>query len=143
MQSQTESHNMQVSSSTSSVRSGRAVTILSWTLRIVAAAIFIGAGGAKLAGVPMMVAIFDQIGFGQWFRVLTGAVEVIGGVALLIGSTAAWGALLLASMMVVAIATHVFIIGGSALPAAVLFVLTATIVWLRRGSIASLLNADR
>ena len=51
-------------------------------LRILLSIAFLGAGGAKLAGVDMMVMTFDQIGWGQGFRYLTGAIEVIG-VALL------------------------------------------------------------
>jgi len=39
-----------------------------WVLQGLLAAAFLAAGGAKLAGVPMMVQVFDQIGMGQWFR---------------------------------------------------------------------------
>lgn len=110
------------------------VRYLSWTLQILAAAAFLAAGGAKLAGVPMMVAIFDQIGVGQWFRVVTGLVEVIGAVALLVPVTAAFGGLLLAITMSVGVLIHLFVIGGSPLPAAVLLVVTATIAWLNRAN---------
>jgi len=55
-----------------------------WVLQGLLAAAFLAAGGAKLAGVPMMVQIFDQIGMGQWFRIVTGLVEVAGAVALLV-----------------------------------------------------------
>lgn len=44
------------------------MTYLSLGLRILLTLAFVGAGGAKLAGVEMMVATFDQIGFGQGFR---------------------------------------------------------------------------
>jgi len=46
---------------------------------------FMAAGLAKLGGVEMMVAEFDTIGFGQWFRYLTGAIMLVvtmGGAAL-------------------------------------------------------------
>ena len=46
----------------------RAKAITAWTLQILLAATFLAAGGAKLAGVPMMVQTFDQLGVGQWFR---------------------------------------------------------------------------
>src|SRR2546426_8844203 len=55
-----------------------------WIVQGLLAAAFLAAGGAKLAGVPMMVQIFDQIGMGQWFRIVTGLVEVIGAVALVV-----------------------------------------------------------
>jgi uncharacterized membrane protein YphA (DoxX/SURF4 family) len=108
------------------------VRYLSWTLQILAATVFLAAGGAKLAGVPMMVAIFDQIGVGQWFRVVTGLVEVIGAILLLVPITAAFGGLLLAATMFVGMLIHLFVIGGNPVPATVLLVVTATIAWLNR-----------
>ena len=98
---------------------------------------FLAAGGAKLAGVPMMVGIFDQIGLGQWFRVVTGLVEVVGAIALLVPATTAFAALLLAITMIFAVLTHLFIIGGSPAPAAALLIINAAIVWLRRDSIVA------
>ncbi len=35
------------------------------------AAAFLAAGGAKLAGVPAMVEMFEKVGVGQWFRIVT------------------------------------------------------------------------
>src|SRR5258708_39062694 len=58
------------------------------------AAAFLAAGGAKLAGVPTLVQLFEQIGAGQWFRIVTGLVEVAGAVALLVPGFAALGAAL-------------------------------------------------
>jgi hypothetical protein len=110
--------------------SGR--TILLWSLQLVAAIAFFAAGAAKLAGAPMMIEIFEQIGIGQWFRVVTGVVEVTGAILLLIPRLAAFGALLLAATMAGAAVTHLFVIGGSAAPAVVLLAITAFIAWLRR-----------
>ena len=58
------------------------MTYLSLGLRALLTLVFVGAGGAKLAGISMMVDSFDAIGFGQGFRYLTGLIEV-GGAALL------------------------------------------------------------
>ena len=44
------------------------MTYISVGLRILLSIAFLGAGGAKLAGVDMMVMTFDQIGWGQGFR---------------------------------------------------------------------------
>lgn len=49
-----------------------------WILQGVVAVAFFAAGAAKLAGAAFMVQLFDQIGLGQWFRYVTGLVEVIG-----------------------------------------------------------------
>jgi putative oxidoreductase len=114
--------------------SGRLRRSLSWTLRILGAAAFLAAGGAKLAGVPMMVEVFDHIGIGQWFRVVTGVIEVIGVVALLVPATAAVSGAFLALMMVVAAGVHLFVIGGSPVPALVLAVVTSAVAWIERAS---------
>jgi uncharacterized membrane protein YphA (DoxX/SURF4 family) len=127
---------MSMGSSVTSPAPSRKTKIVSWILRIVAAAAFLAAGGAKLAGVPMMVEIFDHIGIGQWFRPVTGFVEIVGGIGLLVPATAAFGGLLLAITMVFAILTHLFLIGGSPVPAIVLLLITGAIAWLHRASIA-------
>ena len=49
----------------------RKLTIATWSLQILLALVFLAAGGAKLAGVPMMVQVYDLIGVGQWFRIVT------------------------------------------------------------------------
>ncbi|QOL13465.1 DoxX family protein [Dickeya dianthicola] len=118
---------------------GRKTKVVSWILRILAAAAFLAAGGAKLAGVPMMVGIFDAIGIGQWFRVVTGLVEVVGGIAILVPATAAFGGLLLAATMFFAVLTHIFVIGGNPVPAIVLLLVTATVAWLHRASVVATL----
>ncbi|WP_264968754.1 DoxX family protein [Klebsiella variicola] len=121
-------------------KQGRTLRYISLGLRLLAAAAFLSAGGAKLAGVPMMVAIFEHIGLGQWFRIVTGLVEVISAIALLIPSFAGLGGLVLAITMCFAILTHLFVIGGDPLPAIVLLLITAGIAWLNRAGILSLLR---
>ncbi|MBB4523061.1 UNVERIFIED_ORG: putative oxidoreductase [Rhizobium sophorae] len=125
------------------ISQSKAVRVASWALRLLSAAVSLAAGGAKIAGVPMMVAIFDQVGFGQWFRVLTGIVEVGGAIALLVTASTAFGALTLAVTMVFAVLTHLFLIGGNPLPAVVLLAMTGTVAWLHRRSFAVILDALR
>jgi putative oxidoreductase len=103
-----------------------------WGLQILAALAFLAAGSLKLIGNPMMVEIFDKVGIGQWFRYVTGLIEVIGGLSVLISSTAPFGGVLLAITMFFATLTHLFVIGGNPFPAILLGVITATIAWLRR-----------
>ena len=111
-----------------------------WTLQIILAAAFLAAGSAKLAGVPFMVELFDQIGLGQWFRIVTGAVEVVGAVALVVPGLASIGALWLGFTMVGAVATHVFILHTQPVPAIVLGLLNALVVYLRRDELVALLH---
>ena len=111
-----------------------------WTLQGILAAAFLAAGFAKLAGVPFMVDLFEQIGLGQWFRIATGIVEVAGAIALLVPGLASIGALWLGFTMVCAVATHVFVLHTSPVPAIVLGVLNAVVVYLRRDELIALLH---
>jgi len=103
-----------------------------WALQIISAGMFLMAGTLKLTGNPMMVQMFDTIGVGQWFRYLTGSIEVVGAVVLLVPAIASYGAAVLAATMVGAIITHLFIVGGSPLVPILLLASTITIVWARR-----------
>jgi len=111
-----------------------------WTLQGIIAAAFLAAGAAKLAGVPFMVDLFAQIGLGQWFRVVTGVVEIAGAVALLVPGLASIGGLWLGFTMVGAVATHLFVLHTSPVPAIVLGVLNALVVYLRRDELVALLH---
>lgn len=103
-----------------------------WTLTVVVAGMFLLSGGMKLAGVAMQVQLFDAIGIGQWFRYLTGLLEVGGAIGLFVPQIAALAAGLLALVMVGAVFTHLFIVGGSpAIPIALLAA-TIAIAYLRR-----------
>ena len=109
-----------------------------WALQVVVAAAFFAAGAAKLAGGPFMNQIFDQIGVGQWFRIVTGVVEIVGAFALVYPGIAAIGGLWLGFTMVCAVAIHVFVLHSSPAPAAALLALTALIVYLRRDELVAL-----
>lgn len=107
-------------------------TWTAWTCQILLALAFLAAGGQKLLGTQAMVELFSAIGLGQWFRLLTGILEVTAAILLLIPAAAAFGAALALCIMAGAIAAHLGVIGGSALPAAVLFCLAAVVLGLRR-----------
>jgi uncharacterized membrane protein YphA (DoxX/SURF4 family) len=92
---------------------------------------FLMAGTLKLTGNPPMVQMFGVIGLGQWFRYVTGTIEVVGAVLLLVPSLAVFGALALAVTMVGAIITHLFVIGGNPAVPIVLLAMNATIAWAR------------
>jgi putative oxidoreductase len=100
-----------------------------WGVRILLALAFGAAGLAKLAGVPQMIQVFEAVGFGQWFRYLTGVIEVGGAVLLLVPATGFIGGLLLTATMAGAVATHLVLIGGSPVPAMVLLLLSAFVAW--------------
>ena len=87
------------------------INVLLWVLQIGAAGMFLMVGFLKLSGDPQLVGLFKAIGIGQWFRYLTGTLEVVGAILLLIPRTSGLGALMLAVVMVGAVITHLFIIG--------------------------------
>ena len=92
-----------------------------WVLRGGAALFFILMGMEKFSSDPrgQWVQMFDQIGMGQWFRYLTGVVEVLGGILFLFPRSCFIGAAMLACTMVGAMIVHIFIrgsIGASIVP---------------------------
>ncbi len=116
----------------SSGSTGKIINVVLWVLQIAAAGMFLMAGFSKLSGNEQMVGMFEAIGVGQWFRYLTGTLEVAGAILLLIPRTSGLGALMLAGMMICGVVTHVFIVGGSPLMGIVLLVVTGVIAWGRR-----------
>jgi putative oxidoreductase len=110
----------------------KTVNIVAWALQGLVALAFLAAGSAKLACAPPMVDLFAKIGIGQWFRYLTGTLEVLSALGLLIPRVTFFAALTLCAIMICAIIAHLAIIGGNPAPAIVLLVLSGTIVYLRR-----------
>ena len=111
-----------------------------WILQGVVAIAFFAAGAAKLAGAVFMVQLFEQIGVGQWFRYVTGLVEVAGALALIYPGLASIGGLWLGGTMFFGVLTHLFVLHSSPVPAIVLGLLNALIVYLRRDELASLVR---
>jgi hypothetical protein len=118
---------------------GKIMNVVLWVLQIAAAGMFLMAGFSKLSGDPQMVGLFEAIGLGQWFRYLTGTLEVAGAILLLIPRTSGLGALMLAGVMVGAVVTHVCIVGGSPLMAIILLFVTGLVAWGRRQRTMNLL----
>ena len=109
--------------------SSRYRTIGWWALKIVLAALFVAAAGAKLAGVQQMVDEFNQIGLGQWFRYFTGLTEIIAGVLLLVPATTAYAAAYLTLVCVGALIAQAFVLHGDVIHAIVLAVILGLIAW--------------
>jgi putative oxidoreductase len=109
-----------------------------WTLQAVVAVAFFAAGAMKLAAVPSEVQLFAQIGLGQWFRVVTGVVQIVGAVALVYPGLASIGGLWLGFTMICAVVANIAVLHTNPAPAIVLVLLNALIVYLRRDDLASL-----
>jgi putative oxidoreductase len=116
------------------LRRGRASLIALWLTQVALAVMFLMAGGSKLAGAPAMVSLFDALGFGQWFRYVTGVIEVASGIALLVPSAAVFGAMLLIPTMLGAVAANLFL-GQSPAAPLVLLLVAAAVAWTRRNQL--------
>jgi uncharacterized membrane protein YphA (DoxX/SURF4 family) len=123
-------------------RPGKAWHVALWVLQVLVAAMFLLAGYLKLASSPDMVALFAGIGIGQWFRYLTGTLEILGALALFIPRLRALGALGLAGVMIGALITDLFIVHISPLSALINLVVVVVIAWGRRRELANLLPAN-
>jgi putative oxidoreductase len=90
---------------------------------------FGAAGAAKLAGAEMMVQTFDAVGVGQWFRYVTGVIELGSAIVLWVPNLTAHAAGLLVCTMIGAFIAHMTVLSamglGAAVPAVVLGVLWA------------------
>ena len=117
--------------------SGRAANVATWIVQVVVGLQFVFGGGLKLSGSPVMVDLFSDIGAGQWLRFVVGALEVAGGIGLLIRPLCGLAAAGLVAVMVGAVVTNVAIINENPTLPAVYLVLLAVIAYRRRDKTAA------
>ena len=99
-----------------------------WVLSALIALLFLGVGSAKLFGGATMVQQFHAFGYPGWFLYVTGILEVLGAVLLLIPRLATLGAVLLACVMVGALVT--LLTHGMVAMVALPLILLALLVWI-------------
>jgi len=80
-------------------------------LRIVAAAILLQTLFFKFTGAPESKFIFGTLGVEPLGRILSGVVELVASVLLLVPATQIFGALIALGVMVGAIFSHIFVLG--------------------------------
>ena len=88
--------------------------IITWILRLAVAAMFISIGRSKFDASSMWIKLFEQIGYGQWFRRLTGTLQIAGAILVLIPRTFVIGIALLACTMAGASAIWIVRLGAPA-----------------------------
>jgi putative oxidoreductase len=111
-----------------------------WVLQILMGVFFVVASAApKFVGDAYAVEIFVQIGAGDWFRYFVGAVELAGGIGLMVPRLAAPAAVGLMGLMIGAAVTQAVVLDAPAMVVSpiIFFVLVAVIAWGRRDSIAA------
>jgi putative oxidoreductase len=113
-----------------------------WVLQVLMAAAFVAAGSGKLFVSAERAALFDAaFGTGPWFRYLTGSLELLGALLLLVPGKIAYGAVLLACVMVGAVVAHLAVLHTPPTSALFLLVVVALIAWGRRRQFAGLFRS--
>lgn len=116
-----------------------AFDVLLWTLQVLLAAYFVYS--ATLLFGDGLVGKFDDIGFGQWLRYLTGTLELAGAIGLLIPFLSGLAGIGLAGVMAGAVGTELFLLASSdALLPAVLGGLAVVVAVARWSSVRTTLS---
>jgi len=119
---------------------GKAQMIAIWLLRAVLGLTFLTVGAAKVSGTAHSVEYFAAIGWGQWFRYLTGVLDISGATLLFVPRWTCYGAGVLAFSVGLATLISLTLLhgntlwGGSEMTAVPLLftLLAATLAWLTR-----------
>ncbi len=108
-------------------------------LRVILGLAFLAIATVKLTGSLQTPQVFANIGWGQWFRYFTGALDLLGAVLVLLPRAAFYGALLLmCTVGFAAVLTFAGRIHDSPLAPLALTVLAAVVAWLTRPGVARL-----
>lgn len=102
-----------------------------WSLQVILAVIFAFTASRKFLGDPIPVATVEALGTGQWLRLAIGTAELAGAMGLMVPRLAGAAGACLALLMLGAVGTHVFVIGGSLVPALTLLAASAAVPCLR------------
>jgi putative oxidoreductase len=95
------------------------------------AGVFFLVGGAKLIGRPDMVELFRSIGVGQWFRYVTGIIEVVAAAFLVVPLASGASAVALGTVMVSATLIELFVLHRPPIAALACLSGHAYVAWVR------------
>ena len=109
--------------------------IITWITTALLALVFIFAGFAKVSGQEMMIQSFNLFGLPDWFRIIIGTLEILGGVLLLMPVTTGSAAFGLSIIMIGAISCHVMFTPIADGIAAMVFFGLLTYIYLTRKSV--------
>jgi putative oxidoreductase len=104
--------------------------IITWILRVLLGIIFLGIGIEKLTGTMGTIPFFNAIGWGQWFRYASGALDTAGALLILVPRWTSIGAIIITCT--VGLGTFLCFTRALYNPSfpMVMTLLAATLVWL-------------
>lgn len=105
-----------------------AATVGRWVPAILLVLIFAPQGWSKFSDASGWAIAFRHWGYPDWFRVTIGVMELTAVALLLLGRTAAFGAILIIVVMLGGMATHVIFDGGRHMTSEVVPLVLASIV---------------
>ena len=105
-----------------------------WVLTMLLALLYVMAGVPKIGAFDFIAERFEEVwGYPEWFRMVIGALEFIGGIFLIIPQTAFWAAMLLGVIMLGAMYTHLALGNPLFTPVpAICFLLLMVVAYARR-----------
>jgi putative oxidoreductase len=111
-----------------------------WLPAILLVLIFARQGWAKFNDTSGWAVAFRHWGYPDWFRATIGVLELAAVLLLLLGRTAAFGALVIIAVMLGAWGTHLVFDGGRHMTSEIVPLVLASIVLIvRRGQVATVL----
>lgn len=122
--------------------------VLLWILRIIPAIIMLQTLFFKFSASDESVYIFSTLGVEPWGRILSGVMELIAGILLVIPGKTVYGAIIGAGVMAGAIMSHLTILGIEVMDdggqlfiyALITFVCCAILVFVNRGQLISIVK---
>jgi putative oxidoreductase len=106
------------------------VPVLVQMLELAMGALFLYLGGTKLLGSTAEVRLFHDYGWGQWFRYVTGVIELAGALLLIVPRLGRASALM--TVMVVATGIELFVLHRPPMAATACLSAHGIIAWKRR-----------
>jgi putative oxidoreductase len=115
----------------SGARSRRRRALALELTEVALAAVFFLVGGAKLIGRADMLTLFHAIGFGEWFRYLTGAIEVGGAALMVVPIASGASAIVLGALMIAATFVELLVLHRPPIAAAACLSAHSYVAWAR------------
>ena len=115
----------------------RVLSVVAWVMAILLCIAFLGAGAAKLTAQPMMTMEFAAFGYPQWFMYVTGFIEIVSAILVVVPRTSRIGAGLLTCVMVGAIFSHLTHGQAGMIGAPVVLLALAAVQFQLRGGFAA------